>query len=308
MKVFVTGGTGYLGRHLTRALEARGDDVTAVGRTACDLTHAHGLEAFTERYDQIWHLAAWTQAGDFCVSHPGEQWILNQQINTNVVAWWQRAQPQAKLIAIGTSCSYEPGSALVEDRYLDGYPTPELAAYAMTKRMLLIGLRSVAQQYGLRYLYLVPNTLFGQGYHSDGRQLHFIFDLIRKIAHAARTGEPAELWGDGYQSRELVYVHDFAGTALRLSTIADNDIFNIGSGTEHTIREYAERLCRLLDCDPALVRYNPQRYTGARSKCLSIAKLQQTLGDFVPTPLDTSLAAAVADYTRALAVPAGAHA
>ena len=38
-------------------------------------------------YDQIIHLAAWTQAGDFCLYHPGEQWIINQQMNTNVLAW-----------------------------------------------------------------------------------------------------------------------------------------------------------------------------------------------------------------------------
>jgi GDP-L-fucose synthase len=299
VRVFITGGTGFLGQYLRRALEARGDEVIAPGHVACDLTRPDSLGGFDEPCDQIWHLAAWTQAGDFCVTHPGEQWVINQQINTNVVAWWQRAQPQATLIAIGTSCSYEPGQPLVEDRYLLGQPAPELLAYAMTKRMLLVGLRAVAQQYGLQYLYLVPNTLFGPGYHTDARQQHFIFDLIRKIAHAARTGEAAELWGDGHQSRELVYVHDFVSAALLLSATTVNDIINIGSGQEHTIRDYAARLCRLLDCDPMLIQYNSERYTGVRSKCLSIAKLQRALPGVTPTPLDTALAATVADYLRA---------
>jgi GDP-L-fucose synthase len=201
---------------------------------------------------------------------------------------------------MGTSCSYAPGSPLVESRYLDGAPVPELEAYAMTKRMLLVGLQSVARQYGLRYLYLIPNTLFGPGYHADGRQPHFIFDLIRKISGAAATGEPAELWGDGLQKRELVYVTDFVSAALRLSQTVENDLVNIGTGAEHTIRDYAARVCHLLDCDHSLIHYNEARYTGVRSKCLSIDKLKALLPGFTPTPLDEALAETVADYADAV--------
>jgi GDP-L-fucose synthase len=303
MNIFITGGTGFLGNHLTRALKECGHQVTAVGRASCDLTDANALDTFGDRFDQIWHLAAWTQAGDFCLSHPGEQWIVNQRINTNVVAWWQRVQPQAKLIAMGTSCSYAPEGELVEERYLDGQPTPELLAYAMTKRMLLIGLQAVARQYGLRYLYLVPNTLYGPGYPFDGRQPHFIFDLIRKIARAAATREPAKLWGDGRQARELVYVQDFVRAAINLSERIDDEIINVGSGAEFTIREYAARLCRLLSCDPALIRYDSTRYAGVRSKRLTIAKLQRALPDFEPTPIDAALTATATDYMRSLARP-----
>ncbi|HSU88221.1 MAG TPA: NAD-dependent epimerase/dehydratase family protein, partial [Terriglobia bacterium] len=79
-----------------------GHQVTAVGSHECNLLHKNSLYKFEGSYDQIWHLAAWTQAGDFCLHHPGEQWIINQRINTNVLDWWQSEQPQAKLVAIGT--------------------------------------------------------------------------------------------------------------------------------------------------------------------------------------------------------------
>jgi GDP-L-fucose synthase len=289
MKSFVTGASGFLGRHLIPALERSGHQVTGVGSADCDLTLGVCLNAFREPYDQIWHLAAWTQAGDFCLRHPGEQWLINQRINTNVLDWWRLRQPQAKLIAMGTSCSYAPGFDLKEGNYLSGDPVPELYAYAMTKRMLLVGLRALAAQYGVQYLYLIPNTLFGPGYHTDGRQLHFIFDLIQKILRGKLFGEPVRLWGDGHQKRELVYVSDFVDAALQLVGRANNDIVNVGSGVEHSIRWYAEKICTLLDYDPSKITYDTSRYTGVRSKQLSIEKLRQVLPDFQTTPIDSAL-------------------
>src|SRR5262249_14153961 len=182
MKILVTGATGFLGTRLCAHLASSGHTVERVSSRTADLTRADSLARFNDiRYDQIYHLAAWTQAGDFCLHHPGEQWILNQQINTNVLSWWSRLQPQAKLIAMGTSCAYAPDRELSEENYLEGLPIESLFTYAMTKRMLLVGLEALARQFNLRYLCLVPSTLYGPGYHTDGRQMHFIFDLIRKI-------------------------------------------------------------------------------------------------------------------------------
>src|SRR5439155_13507909 len=128
-------------------------------------------------------------------------WIINQQINTNVLTWWQMFQPQAKLIGVGSSCSYPPDRPLSEENYLVGEPIESLYTYAMTKRMMLVGMQALHRQFGLNYLCLVPSTLYGPGYHTDGRQMHFIFDLIRKILRGKRYGEPVVLWGDGHQSR-----------------------------------------------------------------------------------------------------------
>src|SRR4051812_29474628 len=110
MSVFVTGAGGFLGTTLCRALEASGRRLVRPGSLEVDLKREDALGPFaTERYEAIYHLAAWTQAGDFCLRHPGEQWLVNQQINTNVLAWWAKHQPQAKLIFMGTSCAYAPG-------------------------------------------------------------------------------------------------------------------------------------------------------------------------------------------------------
>src|SRR5437879_3962265 len=148
MNVLVTGGTGFLGTALCRRLAADGASVVALGSREADLTQAGSLDRFNDRrYDRVYHLAAWTQAGDFCLRHPGEQWVINQRINTNVLDWWQRHQSQALLVTMGTSCSYAPDLPLAEERYLDGTPIDSLYTYAMTKRMLYVGQLALQKQY-----------------------------------------------------------------------------------------------------------------------------------------------------------------
>jgi GDP-L-fucose synthase len=279
MKVFVTGGSGFLGRHLIPKLKALGYEVVAPNSKQCDLTWQDALSAFsTAKYDKIFHLAAWTQAGDFCLKYPGDQWIINQQINTNLLAWWHRSQPQAKLIAIGTSCAYPEEGPLVEERYMEGEPTPSLYTYAMTKRMLYQGMRALNTQYGLKWLCVVPSTLYGPGYATNGKQLHFIYDLIRKIKNAAQGGDPPVLWGDGNQRRELIHVEDFIGDLCGLLSKNHEGIFNIGAGVDHSIRDFAQMIASIVNYDTRSIQYDTSKYVGATSKKLVIDKLNDSIG------------------------------
>jgi GDP-L-fucose synthase len=290
MKVLVTGSSGFLGTALCSYLEKQGCELTRLTSRNCDLRRAESLLSFTtEKYDFIYHLAAWTQAGDFCIKHLGEQWIINQQINTNTLAWWAEHQPQAKLIFMGTSCVYAPGSDLCETDYMLGEPIDSLYTYAMTKRMLYQGARALSQQFGLRYLCLVPSTLYGGGYHTDGRQMHFIFDLIRKIIRGKEYGETVSLWGDGYQKRELVLVDDFVSILWALTQKFDNEIFNIGAGEEYPIRTFAEMICTTIGYPIEDIEYDTSRYVGAKSKCLNVVKIKSALPNYTLQPLEIGL-------------------
>ncbi len=273
-KIFVTGGHGFLGTSLIKFLKLKNYKVTFPTRKECDLTNSNALKKFSkDKYDLIFHLAAWTQAGDFCLRHPGEQWLINQKINTNALNWWQEDQPQAKLIFMGTSCSYSPDYRLLEDNYMMGQPIESLYTYAMTKRMLLQGAKAINQQYGLKYLCTVPSTLYGPGYHTDGRQMHFIFDLVRKIIRGKLYEEEVILWGDGEQRREIVHTKDFISALFHLSMHVNNDIVNIGAGYDKTIREFASIISSLVDFDENKIIYDVSKYVGAKSKKLEIDKL-----------------------------------
>ncbi|MBL7995941.1 NAD-dependent epimerase/dehydratase family protein [bacterium] len=290
MNILVTGASGFLGTALCAQLDSAGHRTVKLNSRNCDLTKQDSLLHFGDQvYDLVFHLAAWTQAGDFAIHHSGEQWVINQQINTNVLTWWQQYQPQAKIICMGTSCSYAPDMKLTEENYLVGTPIESLYTYAMTKRMLYVGLLSLNKQYGLKYMNFVPSTLYGPGYHTDGRQMHFIFDLIRKILRGKKYHEPVILWGDGYQRRELVFVDDFIRIMTELTNTQENMTVNIGAGEEFTIREFAEIICRKVGYDFKSIEFDTSRYVGAKSKCLDITRLKELLPKTKLTALDEGL-------------------
>lgn len=199
--------------------------------------------------------------------------------------WWHRQQKQAKLIAIGTSCAYDPNYPLEEKYFLSGTPIDSLLAYGMTKKMLLTGLITFHQQYNMDYLFVIPSTLYGiAGYHHDGKQLHFIFDLIRKILRAHLYGEQVVLWGDGEQKRELVHIDDFIDVLWQLANKKNNQTYNIGEGREHSIKEFAKIICDEIGYSLSKIEYDTSRYVGAKSKILSNDKLKTVLPNYSPRP------------------------
>ncbi len=294
MKVLITGGTGFLGRHLAPDLERQGAEVTLINSRNCNLTEKGNLLSFKDtRFDRIYHLAAWTKAGDFCLHHKGEQWIINQQINTNLLWFWREFQPQAILIAMGTSCAYPPEMVLREENYMVGEPDRDLYTYAMTKRMLYVGLQALHHQFGLSYRYLMPSTLFGPQF--DREDSHFIFDLIKKIIAGKRQGKPVALWGTGQQVRELIYIDD----AIKLINLATahcpNDLLNLGSGQGHSIREYAEMICEIVGFDPARITYDTTQFQGVPKKVFNTDKIKR-LFHFEFTPIRQGLAETIRYY------------
>lgn len=274
--ILITGASGFLGRHLTKRLQDLKYSIYISNTEIANLLNIENIKIYDNiKFEYIFHLATKAKAGGWCKYHKGEQWIDNQLINTNILKYWHEYQPQAKMVSFGTSCSYGPSEdPLPESDYLLYQPDEDLYTYAMTKRMLLVGCKSLAEQYGLKYIHYIPSTLYGPLF--DIHDTHFIFDLIKKIVNGKYNNEQVELWGTGDQRRELIYIDDAIDIIINTMHL-ENELINIGSQKDYSIKEYANMICQYLSYPEKEVQYNKNKFVGVNRKIVSTCKLNSLL-------------------------------
>lgn len=288
MNAIITGFSGYLGRYLTKFLESKGWSIYGINSKLCNLIEWTPQEisciisqcdtfCHLENVDYIFHLAAVAKAGDWHLYNKGDVWLQNQKINTNILEFWKTYCPQAKMITMGTSCSYSPDLPLIEGYYLTGLPESGLSTYAFTKRMLLVGLRSLSDQYGLKFNYLIPSTIYGPGFEENDS--HFIFDLIKKIYAGKYYNKEVILWGTGEQKRELIYIDDVVNNIYKCLSF-NNQVLNIGYGKEFSIKSYAKLICSYLDYDFNNIKFDTSKYVGVQSKQLNITEIKEIIPEY----------------------------
>jgi GDP-L-fucose synthase len=281
-KFLITGGTGFVGGHVREALDRAGIAHAYFARREYDLARADDAQAVFARHRDatvVLHLACFQAAGDFPARFPADLFHVNHLIHANVLRAWKEHAPQARFLAVGSSCAY-PGEAthLGEDRVLDGAIHGSVYAYAATKRALLVGIQAYNDQYGLNGSYLIPPTLFGEQDDFHAETAHVVGALVGRIVRAAREKAPAvEIWGDGTQVREFLYVKDYVGALLSLATRCEREVVNVGPGRGTSIRALAETIRDVAGFRGELV-FNPSRYAGIQEKVLDTSRLREKYG------------------------------
>ena len=276
MKIAVTGATGFVGRHLVPRLIENGHEVIQINSS--NYSEIYKISDI----DYVIHLAVKTAAGGYCQEHPGEQFLANSTINTDMLFTWKNLYPKAKMITFGSSCSYDKNLLKVEDNYLKGEVETGYEVYGNIKRHLLIGLQALKKEYNMDYSFLIPSVFYGPDYELDDK--HFIFDLIRKIVEAKEGGPKVELWGDGTQTRELIFIKDAVDIIIKAMDW-NLEVVNLSSGNEYPIHYYAKTICDIVGYDSSDIDYDITKFVGAKSKNL----INTHLTDFKFTSIEEGL-------------------
>ena len=151
-----------------------------------------------------------------------------------------------KFITLMGGCSY-PNSAVSpinEDQIWNGYPHEGAAAYSSAKKMNIVMSESYRTQFNFNSLVLVPGNIYGPYDNFDLENSHVLPAMIRKF-HEAKEDNHASvvLWGSGSPLREFLHVDDLAQAVLfALEHKLDNHLYNVGSGSDLTIKALAEMI------------------------------------------------------------------
>ncbi|HJU84227.1 MAG TPA: GDP-L-fucose synthase, partial [Holophagaceae bacterium] len=278
----VTGGNGFLGKHVVGELERRGATVLAPRSTELDLLDPHAAARFlaAERPDGVVHLAARVGGIGANRLHPGSFFYANMAMGLNLIEAC-RTEGVEKLLVLGTVCAYPKfcPTPFREDDLWNGYPEETNAPYGVAKKALLVQLQSYRQEYGTRGIFLIPVNLYGPGDHLDLETNHVIPALIRKFIEAKREGrDHVELWGTGSASREFLFVEDAArGICEGMARYEDADPVNLGTGEEITIKELALTIQDLVGFEGEL-RFNPAYPDGQPKRQLDTSRALERFG------------------------------
>lgn len=304
-RIVVTGGAGFLGRTVCAELVRCGvprENVLVPRKQQFDLT---SLEAVRRLHDVmqptvVIHLAAEVGGIGANRTQPGRFFYSNLAMGMNLIEE-ARLRNLAKFVQVGTVCSYPKFTPVPfrEKDFWDGYPEETNAPYGIAKKALLVMLQAYRQQYGLNGIYLIPVNLYGPGDNFDLETSHVIPAMIRKFVEATRRNTPrVDLWGTGAASREFLYVDDAArGIVLALERYDGAEPVNLGSGSEITIRDLAEKVKRIVGYTGE-VAWDSSRPDGQPRRRLDISRARALFGFDAAVSLDEGLQRTLDSYLR----------
>jgi GDP-L-fucose synthase len=305
-RIWVTGGHGFLGRHLLAELARRGAVVLAPTSAECDLLDPSAAARFLgeHRVEGVIHMAAKVGGIGANRVHPGYFFYTNMVMGLHLIEAC-RAAGIDKLLVLGTVCAYPKFCPVPfrEDDLWAGYPEETNAPYGIAKKALMVQLQAYRQEYGMRGIFLLPVNLYGPEDHLDPENNHVIPALIRKFLEARAQGRPTvELWGTGSASREFLYVQDAAGAICEaMARYEGSDPVNLGTGDEITIAGLARKIQAMTGFQGELV-FNPAYPDGQPKRKLDTSRALERFGWQAGVSLDQGLAATIAWMKTALSL------
>lgn len=304
-RIVVTGGNGFLGRHLVQKLRDRARvEVFVPRRREYDLIKGADVERLLKDSspDMVIHLAAVVGGIGANQKNPGRYFYENLMMGAQLIEE-SRLHGVKKFLALGTVCAYPRITPVPfrEDDLWNGYPEETNAPYGLAKKMMLVQSQSYREQYGFNSIFLLPSNLYGVGDSFDLETSHVIPALIRKCIEARRAGSTyIEVWGSGDASREFLYVEDCAEGILRAARDYNESApVNLGTGREITIRELVQMIARLTRFEGE-IRWQPSRPDGQPRRCLDVSRALEKFGFRAQVSLEEGLRRTVDWYEAGL--------
>jgi len=296
MNFLITGGAGFLGAALSNRLARQGhivrvlDDVSTgdpgklvpeVHFTRGDINDRPTLWTLLQDVDCIYHLAA-------RVSVP-ESILFPRDYNTVNVGGTVTLMEAARDAGIGRVILISSG-AVYGDQELTPFketsqPQPS-SPYAVSKLASEYYIRTIGALSGIEAVCLRVFNAYGPGQRIPASHPPIIPSFLKQ---AIKNGTLV-IHGDGNQTRDYVYIDDVVNAMVSAATAADVDqqVINVGSGIETSVRELARLVVELTGKKPEEV-YNPRVSGGVTRMCADIGLAEEKLNYLPLISLDMGL-------------------
>ncbi len=254
MKALLIGGSGFIGSHVVDQLLERGHSVrifdrapehfrkTPAGADLC-IGHLGDMDALGKALigiDCVFHTASTTVPSTSNLDPVSD--IQDNLINTvRLLQLMQKAAVQRIVfLSSGGTVYGVPTTPIVRE----DHPLRPISSYGVVKVAIENYLHAAQHLHGLKPLVLRPSNPYGPRQGLSGVQ-GVIATFLRRIA----LEEPIEIWGDGNIIRDFFHVDDLARLCADCMETDITGVFNVGSGTGHSIRDIVEIVAKVTQRD-----------------------------------------------------------
>lgn len=278
--IFVAGHRGMVGSAIVRRLVAAGyTRVLTRTHAELDLCNQATTQRFLAREKPAYVFIAAAKVGGIHANNTYRAEFLydNLMIECNLINASWRAGVE-RLLFLGSSCIYprDCPQPIREDYLLTGPLEATNEPYAIAKIAGIKLCENYNRQYGVAYVSAMPTNLYGPNDNFDLETSHVLPALIRK-AHEAKLAGARDIlvWGSGRPMREFLYVDDMADACVFLmeSEVRDG-LFNIGTGSDATIRDVATIVCDVVGFRGEL-RFDASQPDGTPRKLLDVSQMSR---------------------------------
>ena len=302
MTVIVAGATGLAGSAITKAFEAKGQNVVGINRSVLNLLDARATQDFIQKVSPTLIVDAAAMVGGIGANnaYPVEFLSDNLTIQGNLMNAAHKAGVP-NFVFLGSSCIYPRDCAQpIKEEYLMTGPLEATnSAYAVAKIAGIEMVNSYRKEYGTKWISLMPTNLYGPRDNFDLAASHVLPAFIRRFVEAAESGvDKVTLWGSGAPLREFLHVDDLAHAVVVASEKYDSSLhLNVGSGEDLSIKELAIKVAAAAGFT-GKIEWDPSKPDGTPRKVLDVSRMK-ALGWKPTITLDEGIASTIAWYKEA---------
>tara|TARA_A100001015_G_scaffold154187_1_gene171125 strand:+ start:1299 stop:2240 length:942 start_codon:yes stop_codon:yes gene_type:complete len=253
--IFLAGHNGLVGSAVLQLLkEKRFKKIHTIGKKKLDLTNYNKVAKYIKELKPKSVIICAAKVGGIKENskYPADFIYQNLVVQNNIIHA-SHLSGVKNLIFLGSSCIYPKFAKqpIKESELLNGKLEITNQSYAIAKIAGIEMCRAYNEQFKTNYKCLMPSNLYGPNDNYDLNSSHFFAAAIRKIYEAKKMNYTnVEFLGTGKPKREALFVYDLAEAIIYfLNKKVKENLINIGSGFELTIKQYVDLISKLLNYD-----------------------------------------------------------
>ena len=268
MRIIVTGGAGFIGKHLVEFLIKKENDITifdnfsnstyestkyfenlGVKIIKGDIRILEDINKAVKGNEVVIHLAAKISV-DESIKNPSETFQTNVEGTKNVLIACKKNQIK-KIIASSSAAVY--GESKVDVKLTEKSKIKPISAYGESKVRMENEIKKKSENQNIEYVILRFFNIFGK--NQSPEYAGVITKFIKKI----EMDKPLEIFGDGMQVRDFVSVNDVVNSIYHSIENGKNQTYNIASGNSITIKQLAKLMIHLSKKDIKIIHNDEKK-------------------------------------------------